>query len=235
MDLDIIATTDNYRVRLELDTDPAEPNDIDGMVPVLRVGGGYSTDGPAEAFNRQANGFEDAFNRFGDIARSNAHQREIFARYARIFLGTLKVEEWNVGISNEYGYIGFDTAEWRDSMGIVDTSRLMDEDYLSEVSAWVTGDVYGFIIERTDREDPEEDYDWEEVEACWGLVGRDYAEQTAREELDATDKVSPAITTPDEITWPVTDDERGMYQDWQSEVANGDTLKGYAQYVRDNT
>lgn len=188
--LDIVEESDGYRVRLEPDSDPTEPSDSDAMVPVLRIdsdGWGKS----AEAFNNQANGFEDAFNHFAESA--SGRTLEVFERFVRIFHGATKVETWNVGISNEYGYLGFDTAEWRETVG-APLDRLKAEDYLEEVRDWATGEVYGYIVEKqfhytkTYLEDPdynEEDTEWSEVEdgSCWGLVGRNWAEQAARDAL----------------------------------------------------
>lgn len=202
--LDIVEERDGYRVRLEIDQDAQEPYD-DGAVPTLRIGGDYYGGGDAEAFNKQAEPYVRAFNRFGDVAGTNAQQREIFARYVRIFHDAIKVQEYNTGVSREYGYIGFDTAAWREEVG-APVDRLKDEDYLSEVRAWAEGDVYGVIVEKqlhytkTYAEDPtysEEDAEWVEVEdgSVWGHYGRSWAEQAAREALTEAiewDKANPA-------------------------------------------
>lgn len=188
-DLDIIEERDGYRVRLEVDTDPLSPDDSDAMVPVLRLDseGYYGT--RAEAFNNQANDFESAYNHFAEFA--NRRALEVFERYVRIFHGATKVDTWNVGITQEYGYLGFDTAEWRERVG-ADPENLKDEDLLSEVRAWATGEVYGVIVERRvtgttvfDAEDLEDEdmQRWDEVEAVWGHNGREWAKQAAKEAL----------------------------------------------------
>lgn len=171
---------DGYRVRLELDDDVQQPYD-DGATPTLQIGGGYYGDGNATEMNKQAQGFGDIFDSLGSVAGTNAQHREIFARYLRIFHSTQRVQYWNEGVSNEYCYVAFDTAAWRESMGITDLDRLGSEDYLSEIRAWATGDVYGYIVEKYDDESEE----WEATDdgTCWGLYGYDWAAQAAREAL----------------------------------------------------
>lgn len=189
-----IAESDGYRVRLELDDSPEFPYN-DGATPILRIGGDYYSHGDAEEMNKQAAEFGDAWDRLSHVARNNAHHREIFERYVRIFHGATKVQYWNEGVSNEYGYVAFDTAAWRESMGITDLEALEAEDLLSEVRSWATGDVYGYIVEKqlhytkTYLEDPdynEEDTEWVDVDdgACWGFYGHEWAEQAARQALE---------------------------------------------------
>jgi hypothetical protein len=177
---EVIEERDGYRVRLELDDSAERPYD-DGAVPILQIDGGYYSGDTAEPFNKQAAGFESAYSRLGECATSSSHHREVFARYLRIFHGAVSVQEWNVGVSREYGYIGFDTAAWRASMGITDTERLAAENYLQEVAAWASGDVYGYIVEKYDADAD----DWYEITdgASWGFYGDEYASQAAREAL----------------------------------------------------
>jgi hypothetical protein len=201
---DIIEERDNYRVRLQLDNDAQEPYN-DGATPILRIGGDYYGRGSAVPFNKQTNGFEDAWNRLFECARNNAHHREIFERFLKIFHGTVKVQFYNEGASNEYGYVAFDTAAWREEMGLTDeqgllAQSLLKEDYLDELRSWLEGDTWGYVVERkvraiTQREDyatgtaldPVEFDEWEEVEdgSCWGFYGREWAEQAAKEALEA--------------------------------------------------
>jgi hypothetical protein len=192
-DLDIIEESDGYRVRLELDDSPEQPYD-DGAPPIFQLDGdrsdyikGYS----AEAFNKQAEPYLDAFRSF----ESTGRQLELFERYLRIFHGTLSVQDWHVGYSGEYAYLAFDTAAWRESVGAPET--VAAEDYLSEVRAWAEGDVYGYIVERFREYTKtyndgrvEEGEEWELVDSCYGYYGRQYAEEAAREAL--TDHVDAA-------------------------------------------
>lgn len=36
-------------------------------------------------------------------------------------------------------------------------------------------------------------------------------------------------------TWPTTDAEQASFADWQSEVANGDTIRGFRDWLPENT
>jgi hypothetical protein len=191
-DLDIIEERNGFRVRLEYDDSPEAPYN-DGSVPIFQLDsersdyiGGHS----AEAFNRQAEPYLQAFRAFEHTGR----QVELFERYIRIFHGAVKVQEWHLGYSREYGYLAFDTAVWREEVG-APIESLQKEDYLSEVRAWAEGDVYGWIVERnatytkTYSDGREEDgEEWETVDSCWGFYGRDYAEEAAKDALnDALD------------------------------------------------
>lgn len=189
-----IEEADGYRVRLELDDSPEEPYD-DGATPIFKLDsqrsdyvGGFR----AEAFNKQAEPYLDAFRAF----ESTGKQVEVFERYLRIFHGSVKVQDWHLGYSGEYGYLAFDTVAWREEVG-APLDRLEAEDYLSEVRSWAEGDVYGYIVERN-REytktysdgEQEEGEDWQQVDSCWGFYGREYAEQSARQALKDAKQVS---------------------------------------------
>lgn len=67
---------------------------------------------------------------------------------------------------------GWDAARWEKELCL--TADLY--------SAWAWGDVYGYIVEkRADFLEPDDDPDdfedsWEEIDACWGYYGEDFAE-----------------------------------------------------------
>jgi hypothetical protein len=190
-DLDIIEERDGFRVRLEYDDSPEQPYD-DGATPTLQLEGRSWDRYGVTAFNMQANPYLDAVRRLLET-----HDLDVVERYLRIFHGAVKVQTYNIGVSREFGYVAFDTAAWRDSVGITDTERLSKEDYLSEVRAWAEGDVYGYIVEKSvsyvksylgsggEVVDNETGAEWIEVDdgTCWGLYGREWAEQAAREAL----------------------------------------------------
>jgi hypothetical protein len=53
---------------------------------------------------------------------------------------------------------------------------LAEKCLLAEVMTYdqyLTGDVYGFIVEERDEDD---DSDWEETDSCWGFYGSDVRE-----------------------------------------------------------
>jgi hypothetical protein len=47
---------------------------------------------------------------------------------------------------------------------------------------YLTGDVYGYVVERIDPED--EDEDGEELDSCWGMFGYDYAVEEGQAVLE---------------------------------------------------
>lgn len=49
---------------------------------------------------------------------------------------------------------------------------------VAEYDAWLGGDVYGYVVERSTTGRPE---DWEEVDSCWGFIGYSWAVQAATE------------------------------------------------------
>lgn len=186
---EIVETEGKFRAKIMLD-EGAEKPEWDGMVPVLQLDRSMYGGTKAEAFNPQAEKFVDAFNRLADLEAGNGYIYENFERYLRIFHGATVVSSYNVGHYREYGYVGFDTAEWREAMGITDLDRLKEEKILYDVQAWAEGDVWGISVEKlvtwsTDEEDFEDMDTWEEVDgtSCWGYYGQEYAEEEAKAEL----------------------------------------------------
>jgi hypothetical protein len=201
-DLDIIKENENYRVRLVLDEYPEKPYD-EGATPILsREFHGYGA--RWEAFNEAGEGFAHALNELFDrFGRQDGE--EVVERYLRIFHGAYSVT-WD---SSEYNrYVSFDTAEWREKVGLTDewlnahsTERdKLSEGSLKEVMAWANGDVYGYIVEKklstyktyTDPQTlevvtEEEDEEWVEVEdgSCYGFYGREWAEESAVDAFEA--------------------------------------------------
>lgn len=202
-DLDIVKETENYRVRLELE-DYAEKPYNEGATPILSRefrSYGYNR---WEAFNKQAEGLAETLN---EIHRIFEDEEEIIERFVRIFLGAYSVEFQS---SENCRYVAFDTAEWREEVGLTDEylakvgpdvldPAKLSEGCLTEVIAWANGEVYGYIVEKkfetvktfidpvTRVEEREvEDEEWIEVEygSCWGFYGYDYAKEAALEALE---------------------------------------------------
>ena len=183
---ELVEERDGYRVRLEVE-DYAEKPYNDGATPILTLErSGYGL--TVEAFNSQGEPYVSAVAEV--LSR---HDLETVERFVKIFYGATKMDAfWSDGIRGYY--VAFDTAEWREKMGITTVDRLKGEDYLSEVRAWANGEVYGHIVEKFDPETE----DWEAADdgTCWGFYGSEYAEQAAREALTAAiewDRAHPTL------------------------------------------
>jgi hypothetical protein len=189
-ELDIIKEAGSYRVRLELDDSPEQPYD-DGSPPVLQLSASRYGSWSVEAFNSQAEPYLEAFLRIMHAAPSGRAAVERFERYARVFLGSVKVQGYNIGHLSQYAYLAFDTAAWAADMQVT-PETCSSWDYLEEIRAWAEGSVYGWIVEKqrhwtksyADGE-TEQGSSWQEVESCWNFYGREYAEQAALEALQA--------------------------------------------------
>ena len=183
--MDIVEESAGWRVRLVSDDDAEQPYD-DGATPILCLMPGGYNGYSVEAFNSQAAPYVDAAQRLLHLGQ------DALERYLGIFHGAVSVQSYGINDSRatDNVYIAFDTAAWRESMGITDLDRLKSENYLSEVRAWLEGDTYGYIVERF-REytklysdgSTEEGEEWELVDSCYGYYGREYAEETARQAL----------------------------------------------------
>jgi hypothetical protein len=181
---EIVEESGDYRAVIKLD-DSAEKPESYGMTPVLQIDTGYYGGYKAEAFNPQAEDFVHAFNVLSDLENGNGYAYEVFERYLRIFHGATKVESHNIGVSREYGYLAFDTAAWREEVGVGESFEA--EDILYDVRAWAEGDVWGVGLEKkvtwsTEEEDYEDFDQWEETPDgfVWGYYGHEYAEEEAR-------------------------------------------------------
>lgn len=60
---------------------------------------------------------------------------------------------------------------------------------------YLTGDVWGYVVERLDPEEPDED--GEEVDACWGMFGDDYALEEGRSVLEHHASKEPQLALED--------------------------------------
>jgi hypothetical protein len=180
IDTTVMPDGTEYRVRLERDeTDINEPYD-EGQWPIIKVWTqGYTT--RVEAVNNAADRFPSKYT--GLVLSETSDPEELFARYVRMFHGGTAMFTYGPNQATDSKYIAFDTAVWRETVGIEDTAALALEKPLSEIQAWIEGDVWGAIVERRDKE---ESADWVQEEDVWGFYGREYAESRAKEWLADT-------------------------------------------------
>jgi hypothetical protein len=156
-----------WRARLIVDDDAGEPWG-DALAPALLIGRAGSVRVAAEVYqDRHASEIRQAWQHFAD----HAH----FERYLRLFHGTTGVA---TAASGDTTVLTFDTRGYRAHVGITGTTDLTGE--RDEWQAWLDGDVYGVLVERTDAFHRvhcghEQAVGWVEVDACWGFYGRRYA------------------------------------------------------------
>jgi hypothetical protein len=186
-DDDIIATRgDDLRVRLELDGSPEPPYD-EGSAPILRQFGSRISQVVETTSFLVHPRILEAAERWG-------FDDNLFIRYLRAFHGVTRTEYYSRGGWGENRYFSFDPADWRERVGLPDAYLAEHPEVnpadLSQWAAYVEGDVYGWVVERRvvwcRADDPTVTRDeWETVDSCWGFYGREYAEEAAREALEA--------------------------------------------------
>ena len=77
---------------------------------------------------------------------------------------------------------------------------------LAEVATYddyLTGNVYGFIVEERDfddERDEDDDSDWEHVDSCWGFYGSDVRENGMASHLESEDLIALAASA--EVEYP---------------------------------
>lgn len=164
-----------FRAVLIRDEHPEEPYN-DGEVPILRIEsyryvGGYR----AEAVNKQAEPYVDAFNALCDMG---GHSTEVFERYLRIFHDAVGFRHYTPdNYRSDYTYFAFDTAAWREEVG-ASKQYLEPGAYMAEYVDYMEGEVFGMVIEELKdgacgHEGCTEHQSWQyaEREAIWIVDG----------------------------------------------------------------
>lgn len=203
---EVIETRGKYRTRIEREPDGQAPYDA-RQAPVLQTGGHRYGETIPAPFTDAAVGFERVLMRYMLTYDDRRTARKTFERYLRAYHGTRSFRHWNTDTRNGHGYIAFDTAAWREAMGITeehmnapggpDPEHLADAT-LAEIRAWVEGSLWTVIVER--RHDYVKTYlgedgaasvhghDWIEVEhddgRAWVHYGMDRAARAAAAALD---------------------------------------------------
>lgn len=174
---EIIETTADgrYRVRLVADEDAVDPRRNYGYIThVITQKSSYYRDVDPDGGPLQY-GWDYYSTRPGSEA--------LFIRWARIFHGAV-VTEHNPGRGPASLWYLMPTglAEVTDP-----EARLRGD--IAEYQSWADGEVYGYIVEeaadwvRKDGE-PGSMTTWDTVEDLWGLIGFEFAQESARTALD---------------------------------------------------
>lgn len=183
-DIDVLETAGRYRVRLAVQQDSQEcnprTNDDCNLANVITPKGQRYIDVDKDG-GPLADGWERIEDRYVDAV-------PVFTRWARIFHGATVVEDRPYDGAWSLWYVMPDKL----AETTVPAEKVIEVEK-GEYRKWAEGEVYGYIIEKDvtriprdaeDREDPDlddETREWEHVDSCWGLIGWEYAEETARE------------------------------------------------------
>lgn len=180
---EILETSDNgkYQLVLKADPEPSNPRrDYDHQVHVV---------------TQQNSRYLDVDKKTGPLGEIWEHlgahylpvrQLELFERAVRM-LGGISVLHTPQNGPRSVWYL---TAS---EMGELDVSpKEVIESEIQEYQDWAEGNVFGFIIEKSEDwkkvSNDEMESRWEEVESCWGYIGYEYAVQSAKEEFKLYNK-----------------------------------------------
>jgi hypothetical protein len=187
-DDNIIETHGRYRVRLEIQQNsygynPRTNQDCNLTNVITPTQRGYidvdEDGGPLQY------GWDYYSTRALDCIR-RADAEDLFIRWARIFHGVTVIEDRPHDGAWSFWYVMPDKAKestWPPEKII--------EAEIKEYRAWAEGEVYAYVIEKSltwvpkggqeVNDFPGEMTTWHEEESCGGLIGREYAEEAAKE------------------------------------------------------
>lgn len=184
-DVDIIWVSEdgNERIVLAYDEGPSIPYD-DGSTPILAI---YPW-GEVSQITECTSYVVDS-DIIATLRRCNELHggQDLFERYLRIFHGATSVE-WHV---NGDFYVTFDTADWRERVGLTDGYIKAHFDRpVANMDEWVAycdGEVYWARLEEKARWHREGSADvtetWETVDSIGGFYGYEGAVEGAKEYL----------------------------------------------------
>ena len=170
---------------IQLDQEPSAPYG-DALAPAYYLGLRYHwmTERAGDVYHdeqsdRAAAAYAEALGHFC----GRRDREEVAARYLRIFHGVTALHR--LGGDSDADVLIFDTPSYREHVGMPPTLADSLEGERNEWRAYLDGDVYGIGYavnpNRTTAETPVEDV-WDDFEVeieCWGVYGRDRAEESA--------------------------------------------------------
>jgi hypothetical protein len=171
--MEILETAGRYRLRLSMDTEPANPRrDYDHISRVITVENEKYAD-----IDENGGPLQYGWDYFSDHENGD----DLFIRWARMAHGAVVVQDSPHDGARSFWYLMPDGLK-----EVTDPLEFLAAE-IREYRAWAEGDVWGHIIEKSVRwqrcetAEDESMITWEEVESCWGYIGREYAEREARE------------------------------------------------------
>lgn len=175
--VETLETDGDWRLRLVIDEDPPNPRtEYDHLESVVTV-----PDRSYIEIDRDGGPLASQWRHL--INRYRGREAiEIFTRYATVYHGAVCLETF-IGRSGP-------TAVWYLTREVYEGETPDPAAYLKaqadEYESWAEGDVWGYIIERrvswTRDDDPtQHQTTWETTDSCFGFIGYQYAEESARE------------------------------------------------------
>jgi hypothetical protein len=195
-DYDVIETSDDeqYRVVLVRDVDCEQPMTSGDWWTASVLTSTYTSrlGATMEAMYDPEDRFS-AWEHFADSTNpATPEADEAFKRYMRIFHD---IEVFDVSVHNGYRDVS-NALAWlepseRERINLPETYPAKDvlDTEISEHNRWADGECYGYIVQKrvtwtADSPEFEDRDEWENTgDSCWGLIGREYAEQEATEAL----------------------------------------------------
>lgn len=187
---EILEKAGEYRVRLEIQQDAQEcnprTNQDCNLANVITPKGQRYIDVDKDG-GPLAEGWERIESRYVDAV-------PVFTRWAKIYHGATVVEDRPHDGAWSLWYV------MPEKIAEAQTPVAPEEIIAGEVKeyrAWAEGEVYGYVIEKAvgwSRLDKKVDIlvTWETEEDCWGYIGREYAEESAREAFEPYQKEAQA-------------------------------------------
>ena len=166
---ELIEISPTLRVRIVADSDPMSPTDWDNLGEI--------------AYNsRYCLGTEEVSQDRMDEIASGIRKGELVGLpvYAYVHSGaTINTRPfscpWDSGMSG-FVYCSVEQARAEfNGRNFKAKARKCLEQEVKTFDQYLTGDVWGFIVEVRVNEDEDEDAEWENIDSCWGFYGLEYA------------------------------------------------------------
>lgn len=176
---DVLETAGKYRVRLEVQQDQQDSNPRTNQDCNLA---NVITPTQQRYIDIDENG--GPLQEGWDYFSVRPDSEKLFARWALMAHGvTVVVHNPHDGAWGLWYVMPDKMAEVGEGV----TPEQIIEGEFREYQAWASGEVYGHVIEKRTHwtsEDDQEMDTWEHVDSCWGYIGREYAEEAAREAFE---------------------------------------------------
>lgn len=225
-----VESNDTLRVRIEVQDDSYDMNprtDRDGIVTgVVTIPESRYAD-----VEDPTGTLGDAWRRLtGDHGYRNRDAVRIFERYVRLLGGVSEYDTPHDGP----GAVWYVLPEYMEAVGFkaeeITPEKMREalEAERKEYRAWAEGDVYGYVLERIDADGDVV----EELEAVWGFIGHEYAEEEARSvfEHQAEEDRKKDAEIAEEVPTAMTTTIRRRYS-WSTALDNYEPTRAFAQGI----